>query len=46
MDFAHCDDFEQFLQDTAFGPHGVSIHDLYLQAVSEIEPTPLNLTDD
>ena len=46
MDFAHCDDFEQFLQDTAFGPHGVSIHDLYLQAVSEIQPTPLNLTED
>jgi hypothetical protein len=46
MDFVHCDDFEQFLQDTAFGPHGVSIHDLYLQAVSEIQPASLNLTAD
>ena len=46
MDFSYCDDFEQFLQDTAFGPHGVSIHELYLQAVSEIQPIPLNLSVD
>ena len=46
MDFAHCDDYEQFLQDIAFGSHGVSIHEHYLQAVSEIQPLPLNLSAD
>jgi len=46
MDFAHCDDYELFLQDTVFGSHGEKLHELYLQALSQIQPVPLNLTSD
>lgn len=46
MDYSHCDDYEQFLYELAFGENDSILHELYLQAVDQVQPDALNLSHD
>ena len=47
MDYDHCDDYEQFLQELAFGDKPQeTLHQLYIKAFNDVQPTPLNLSEE
>ena len=44
MDLIHCDDYEVFLHEVAFGKNNEKMKELYTQAVNEVEPCAENLS--
>lgn len=46
MDYSHCDDYEAFLYEMAFGTNGEKLKDLHKIAEDCIEPIPENWDED
>ena len=46
MNYAHCDDYEMFLSELAFGPNQEKLPQLHAEAEASLEPLAQNLSEE